>query len=200
MREDFIAYLWKHRLLRAKPHPMFSVRGEPVEILDPGQENMHAGPDFFAARVRIGDTLWVGNVEVHVRSSSWFAHGHHEDHAYNNIILHVVYLFDKEVVNQQGEPLTHLEVKSYFDQGLQQNYRLLLGSKSWIPCENLMDRVDPLVFKHWLYRLSVCRLERKTKEVVQYLHYFSHHWEQLFLFMLCRQSMNRNSCSQWWLK
>lgn len=186
MKEDFISYLWKYRLLRAKPQPMLCVKGEPVEILFPGQENMHAGPDFLAARVRVGGTLWAGNVEIHVRSSSWFTHGHHEDHAYNNIILHVVYVYDKEVLNQQGEPIPHLEVKSYFDPCLQQNYHLLLGSRSWIPCENLINQVAPFVFKHWLSRLLVCRLERKTKEVVQYLQYFNHHWEQLLLFMLCR--------------
>ena len=50
--------------------------GYAVEVIDPGQYNRHAGPDFFNAKVRINGTLWVGNVEIHEKSTDWYAHGH----------------------------------------------------------------------------------------------------------------------------
>ena len=51
-------------------------------MIDPGLHNRHAGPDFFNAKVKINGTLWVGNVEIHVRASDWFRHHHDTDPAY----------------------------------------------------------------------------------------------------------------------
>ena len=65
--------------------------GEAIQVVHPGTHNTDAGPDFFNSKVRIGETLWVGNVEIHVRSSDWNRHDHSSDEAYNNVILHVVH-------------------------------------------------------------------------------------------------------------
>lgn len=85
--EQLLHYIWKHRIL-----PLQELRttdGQPVEVIDPGLHNSHAGPDFFNAKLRIGDTMWVGNVEIHERSADWFMHSHDSDPAYNNVVLHV---------------------------------------------------------------------------------------------------------------
>lgn len=184
MKEDFIVYLWKHRLLRGQP--LLTTGGEKMEILSPGQENPDSGPDFLAATVRIGGTLWAGNVEIHVRSSQWFAHNHHTDKAYANIILHVVYIHDKEVLDPNGNPIHHLEAKGYFDPSLQHNYSLLLSNKGWIPCENQLREQDTFILKHWIWRMVINRLERKSGEVCHYLRYFEQHKEKTLLFLLAR--------------
>src|SRR3712207_8152935 len=54
---------------------LFRSDGRGVEIIDPGLHNTDAGPDFFNAKVKIADTLWVGNVEIHDRASDWYRHG-----------------------------------------------------------------------------------------------------------------------------
>ncbi len=184
MKEDFIVYLWKHRILRG--HPLLTVDGERLEILSPGQENADSGPDFLAATVRIGGTLWAGNVEIHVRSSQWFAHNHHNDKAYANIILHVVYIYDKEVLDHYGKPIHHLEAKGYFDPALQHNYSYLLSNKGWIPCEKQLQEQDAFILNHWIWRLVINRLERKAEEVHHYLQYFERHKEKTLLFLLAR--------------
>ena len=76
--EELLHYTWKHRLLPLQP--LKTTDGRPVEVIDPGLHNRNAGPDFFNAKVRIGDTLWVGNVEIHLRASDWYQHGHDSDH------------------------------------------------------------------------------------------------------------------------
>ena len=73
---------------------LLSNDGEVVEIVTPGLQNTNAGPDFQDAKVRIADTLWAGNIEVHVASSEWKKHGHDTDKAYDNVVLHVVYKDD----------------------------------------------------------------------------------------------------------
>lgn len=184
MKEEFITYLWKHRLIRGQP--LLTFNGERIDIVSPGQENRDGGPDFLAAKIRIGNTLWAGNVEIHVSSSAWFTHRHDQDDTYNNVILHVVYLVDKIATNKRGESIHHLEVQSYIDPILHGNYRSLEDNRLWIPCQKQVHHIGPLLYKSWLNRLLICRLERKTDEIMRLLQYFNNHWEHFFLFMLCR--------------
>lgn len=184
MKEDFIVYLWKYGILQSRS--LKTVCGERLEILSPGQENPDSGPDFLAASVRIGDTVWVGNVEIHVRSSQWFAHKHHVDKAYGNIILHVVYVYDKEVHDQNGKPIHHLEAKGNFDHRLQNNYSQLINNRNWIPCEKHLHNQDAFILNHWLWRMAISRLERKAHDFNHFIDYFSQHKEKALLFMLAR--------------
>lgn len=184
MKEEFISYLWKNRLLL--PEPLRTTSGEPVLIQHPGQENHDSGPDYFAARIRIGSTLWVGNVEIHTRSSHWQQHGHQDDPAYDNIILHVVYDHDQEIRNSRGEVFQVLEVRDHFDPSLLLNYEKLQASKAWVPCEKQVEVVAGLVWNNWLNRLLVDRLERKSEEVLHFLAYFGNDWDQTFFFLLAR--------------
>lgn len=184
MKEEFLAYVWKHRLIST--YPLKTTCGEKLEVISPGQENHNSGPDFLAAVIRIGDTLWAGNVEIHVLSSHWFIHGHHTDKAYMNIILHVVYACDNKIPAQNGKKIPHLELKSCFDPTLINNYTSLAKSRSWIACEKLINKTDPFIFKHWLYRLLTIRLERKSQEIYNYLDYFGNHQEKTTLFLVSR--------------
>ena len=76
--------------------------GRLVEVIDPGLHNRNAGPDFFNAKVKINGTLWVGNVEIHDKSSDWYVHGHDRDAHYNNVVLHVVGVADRDVQTHEG--------------------------------------------------------------------------------------------------
>ncbi|UBM61444.1 DUF2851 family protein [Candidatus Sulfidibacterium hydrothermale] len=166
MNEEFLYYLWQYHF---QGKCLNGTQNETFCILHPGQRNTNSGPDFFNARIKIGTTLWAGNVEIHVRSSDWYKHGHQHDHQYDNVILHVVYTDDHPVVRRNGERLPTLVLKEKFDEKLFHTYRNFLASKRWIPCENLITRAGHFHITNWLYRLAIERLERKAREMERLL-------------------------------
>lgn len=184
MKEDFIAYIWKNRLV--KPSGLYSCQGEEISVVHPGQENRDAGPDFLSAKIRIGNTLWAGNVELHVRASDWQRHNHHTDPAYDNVILHVVYTSDKPITNSKGDEVPCLELKNDIEHTLLKNYQALQRGRGWIPCQNSIGDVDAIVRGNWLNRLLVERLSRRTTDIYNHLIYFKNDWETLFFYLLAK--------------
>ena len=83
--EQLLHYVWRHRIYPLRP--LQTTDGQPLEVIDPGLPHTDAGPDFFNAKVKLGGTLWAGDVEVHDRASDWLRHGHDRDRAYDRVVL-----------------------------------------------------------------------------------------------------------------
>lgn len=64
--------------------------GRAVQVLYPGRPGGSAGPDFRDAVVLLDGARHTGDIELHLRSSGWHAHGHDRDPAYNAVVLHIV--------------------------------------------------------------------------------------------------------------
>ena len=181
MKEDFLQFIWKHGLyLKDK---LETTDGDPVEIISAGQSNHDSGPDFFNARIRIGQTDWAGNIEIHQKSSHWYQHRHDSDAAYDNVILHVVEVHDK-TVQVKSHQLPTL-ILGYRDEILN-NYEGLLKSKHWIACCERLPEVDPFILRFWFSSLMIERLESKTAEIVKLLEHNHHNWNETFYQMLAR--------------
>lgn len=178
MKEEFLHYLWKYKLYNASK--LKTVNGETIEILNSGIHNLDAGPDFFNGKVKIAETIWAGNIEIHVKSSDWLKHNHQTDKAYNNVVLHVVYQNDKPILDNNNQPIPTLELKDIIDQSRYEKYEDLIASKDWIPCGNQIKLVDKFVINTWLNRLVVERLERKSEEIKTTLLQNKNDWEQTF--------------------
>lgn len=183
MYEDLLVYLWQNKLL---DRPLYTCCGKPLTILHPGLLNHNSGPDFSNARIGIGSATWAGNVELHVRSSGWYEHGHHHDPAYHNVILHVVMEDDRPVFRPDGEPIPTLCIAKKYDRGLEYRYRDFLNSRSWIACQEATARIRPVIMYNWLERLAVERLEERAKRIYALLEETQYHWEQVCFRMLCR--------------
>ncbi len=182
MTEDFLQYIWQHQLYLAEGNQ--TTDGEMVESIKPGLLNIHAGPDFTDARVRIGDTLWAGCVEVHLRSSDWERHGHHTDPAYNNVVLHVVYQHDADTYNARRQKIPVMEL--LFDARYLDNYNRLADSKSRIACEADLKTVDAFSLSLWLERLAIERLEQKAGAIMQTYALTGNDWEETLYQRLAR--------------
>lgn len=182
MTEEFIQFIWKYGLFDRTG--LFSDSGDEIQVISLGEHNGDSGPDFLNARLKIGSTTWAGNVEIHLRSSDWFLHGHHEDKAYDSIILHVVYHHNQSVTRSNGEPITTLVLPC--NEKLYGSYRQLLARKGMIPCQDRIRRVEPLLLDCWLSSLVVDRLRKKTEHIAEYLWRNKGNWEEAFYISLAR--------------
>ena len=178
MKEEFIYYLWENRLLSKD---LRTVDGDPLFVISVGNRNHDSGPDFFDARVRIGGTLWIGHVEIHVNASDWFRHGHHNDDAYKNVILHVVYCNDTERL-----AIPTVEIKGKYDESIYERYNGFLRSRRWIPCEKLIVGIQQFTWLSWLERIVVERLETEVKDVFSKLAANHNDWEEILYQRIMR--------------
>ena len=134
--------------------------GEPVEVIDAGLPNTNAGPDFFNAKLKIGGTLWVGNIEVHTLASDWMRHGHDKDAAYDNVILHVAETVDCEVFRANGAPVPQLQLSC--PESVRQRYDELSHAEIYPPCYSILSFLPKLTVHSWLSALQVERFEQKA--------------------------------------
>lgn len=181
MKEEFLKNLWRFRLYH---QPLFSTKGEKIEIIKPGLPNSNAGADFLEAKVKIGDTVWGGNIEIHVLSSDWNKHRHQKDKAYNNTVLHVVNIFDTAVYLENGEELSCTELKEKYDPDLLNTFETFMSSKKWIPCSGQISTFPEINFQLFYSRLLVERLEEKTDNLNQRLVRNKNDWEETFYQVL----------------
>lgn len=183
MNEEFLHYLWKYRLLR---EPLITTSGESVEVIRPGIHNPDSGPDFTDARIRIGDTTWVGNVEIHLYSSDWKSHRHDQDEAYNNVILHVVLHHDIAIFRNNGQEIPCLVCADLIPPELYEKYKNLMSSRLWIPCARIIRFCSPITIKSTIESLMVERLDKKTEAIEHSLKLLNFDWEETFYRILAR--------------
>jgi hypothetical protein len=181
--EDFLHYVWKFRLFERAD--LRTEDGEVLEIFSTGVHNTDSGPEFQNARVKIGETLWAGNVEVHLSASDWQKHGHTTDDAYNNVILHVVYNNDLPLVLSSGRKVPTLQLNNRIPAELYNRYhQMVFGNQSIIPCEASIGGIDGLIMHNWLTRVLVERLEKKSTAVLNTLALNRGDWEETFYQVL----------------
>lgn len=191
MTEDFLYYLWQYKTYKL---PLCTMGGEEITVLDTGMRNYDSGPDFSFAKLKIGDTVWAGNVEMHLKSSDWIRHGHGDDPAYESVILHVVYEHDADVVTSGGSKLDVLELKERLENGEYARYKKLITSKTWVACSGQIKEINDVNLYAWLDRLLVERLEAKVEVVEALLQSTKNNWEQAFYISLARNfGFNTNS-------
>ena len=194
--EQLLHYTWKHRLLPLTE--LTTTDGRRVEIIDPGLHNRNAGPDFFNAKVKIDGTLWVGNVEIHDRASDWYQHGHDHDPRYDNVVLHVCEVVDREVQNSVGHYLPQMSLS--VPQHIRDNYDELQKTDQYPPCYRIIPDLTRLTVHSWMAALQTERLERKTEDIRRRAELCGGLWEDAYFVTLARNygfGINSDTFEQW---
>lgn len=180
--EEFLQFLWKYKLY--SPLNLCTTDGDLVDVIHPGTHNTHAGPDFFNAKIKIGSTLWAGNVEIHHKASEWNTHMHHTNPAYNNVILHVVTDNDRDVYVENGRRVPAL-VMQIHDQ-LKGRYFELMQNHHWLSCSGNQLPLPEIEQSGWLEALLIGRLQERCEKIEQLHVLFNRDWDQVFFVMLSR--------------
>lgn len=184
MREDFLHHVWKYQLFDFQD--LVSVQGHSICLKTPGWHNYDAGPDFQNARVEIDGLQWVGNVEIHVHSNDWYKHGHQNDPAYHNIILHVVYDYEDYLQDDFLKNIPVLCLHDRINDELYQRYLNFLNTDFEIPCHSLIHKIDRIHLEMWMERLFIEKLEEKTEIIQASLERNLNSWEDSFYEFLAK--------------
>ncbi len=182
MSEDLLSFLWKHRLF--EDFVCFNMEGQTPEIKNVGKQNTNAGPDFIEAKIKLNGTIWIGNVEIHCKSSDWDLHKHYQDKAYNNVILQVVEKHDKDVFTEDGRVLPVIELK--ISDPMCIKYEEFKQAKGWISCEKDIKSVDDFKLKMWLGNVLIERLNKKAEQIVASLKANSNNYEETFYQLVAK--------------
>lgn len=180
--ERLLHYVWKYKLYATTT--LVTTSGNPITVIDPGMQNTNAGPDFFNAKLKIGETVWAGSIEIHDKASDWLLHQHNEDKAYDTVILHVTGCDDAEIHRSNGEVIPQLLLS--VPAAVQQNIDWLLYRDASIPCMDCIREIEPLHVSLWLDTLLSERLERKTSDIFSLLDQYNGDWNEVFYITLTR--------------
>ena len=181
MTERLLQYIWQFQHFNKQELTLQN--GDSFRVIHPGLYNTDQGPDFLEAKIRIGNTLWAGHVELHIKTSDWVKHAHQTDRNYDNVILHVVWQHDQDIPGNNIPVFTLQERVSKF---LLQKYSDLMNSSSFIPCGHQSANVSGIIWLNWKERLLVERLQRKSATIFTYLQQNNYHWEETFWWLLAR--------------
>ncbi|MDR0750586.1 MAG: DUF2851 family protein [Tannerellaceae bacterium] len=180
--EHLLHYVWKYKLYA--PSCLVTTRGLPVSVIDPGIQNTNAGPDFFNAKIKIGDTMWAGNIEIHSKASDWLLHGHHKDKAYDSVVLHLAGTVDADVYRTDGAAIA--QARLTIPPAVSKNIDWLIYRDIPVPCLYSIKHIEPVHISLWINALLCERLERKTKDILLLMEQYNDDWNEVFYIILTR--------------
>ncbi|RZK21094.1 MAG: DUF2851 family protein [Pedobacter sp.] len=182
--EDFLHYVWQFRSF--DHNDLKTADRENLKIIHQGFLNKNAGPDFNNGKIQLGETVWAGNVEIHIKSSDWLKHNHQSDPSYENVILHVVYENDVEIKRIDGSVLPVLELKNRIADELIQKYENLFLTLTDFPCIAQIQYVDQFIIDSFLSRTLIERFELKSHQVIETLNALNGNWDETFYRFIAR--------------
>lgn len=168
--EDWVQAIWAGQLFQSAG--LKDSSGQSVVIHFPGWLNRDAGPDFKEAHVTLNGVEFYGAIEIHLKPSLWYAHRHHQNPAYNAVVLHVVLDRDSttEVLREDGTPIPEIVLRPRLKKSLLplwgdetellENYDHLPGKCGLYLQKHGMDALHPL-----LRHAAEQRVQRKMERI-----------------------------------
>ena len=135
LNESELSWIWAGQ--RYPDGALALVDGRALRVVSPGRPGGGAGPDFLDAVLEIAGRRVTGDVELHVRSSGFRAHGHDGDRAYDGVALHVVFRADDGASTRlsSGDEAPVAAFAPWFDQRREELQRWLSAEALWRePC------------------------------------------------------------------
>lgn len=179
MNEALFQFIWQYSLYKVTG--LVTEDGEPLTVMQCGRLNKDAGPDFLEGKIKIGNTILVGNIELHIKSSDWLKHGHQHDAAYQNLVLHVVY--ENDVPDVAGNTPV-LVLKDHIPAHLIGKYSQLMDTPRKLPCAGQHQGVRDITKEGWMSRLLAERWEQKLADWNIMLENSAEDWRNLLYWRM----------------
>lgn len=186
MPEKLIQFIWANQLLDTKQ--LETTNGERVVILHQGVLNTVSGPDFERAKVKIGDETHYGAIEIHIDEKNWFDHGHHQDPAYNVVVLHVVLSCSKVALRTDGSEIPTIAIGSLISPKILDQYQNLQHGSAVIPCAHFMLLIDDMTYAQLYSRMLSERLHQRIHWFQEHHKLVSFDWQELIYLAVLRTS------------
>lgn len=183
MNERLLQFIWQFQYF--KSDHLITEDGMKLQILKPGLFNTNQGPDFLEAQIKLNDTIWIGNIEIHVKASDWQLHGHSSDPKYSNVILHVVWENDMEI-ELNGSVIPAIEMQPLVATTMLDNYNHLMQQHRFVSCSSHLPALSDIAWISWKERLIAERLMRKSASIINLVAKSNNHWEETFWWLLSR--------------
>lgn len=186
MREAILHFIWQGQKFPVKE--LRTTLGLPISVLDTGRPNTLSGPDFLNAHIRIDNQQWVGHIELHVKASDWYVHQHQRDAAYENVILHVVWVADTPVTRKDGSNIPTLVLNEYIrEEEMTKFWHLFFNKKEHsLICEADIGKIDATILSPWIDKLFQRRIAHKVRLIQEWLLESGQDWEQVFFMALLK--------------
>lgn len=179
MTERLLHFIWQFQYFNRSGLQI--EQGDNITVIAPGIYNTNQGADFLQAKLRIGNVLWAGNIELHIKASDWNRHAHNGDPNYKNIILHVVWENDLPLSDMPVLVLQHRVSSILLDR-----YEYLMQQQGFVPCANNLQHVKDIIWFTWKDRLFVERMKRKSDHILALLQQSNNHWEEVCWWLIAR--------------
>ncbi len=163
MEEKYLHLIWEMK--RLPSNNLTTVDGTEVEILSFGVKNDDlAGPDFFYGKIRYDGITHFGMIEIHVKSSDWHRHKHQNDPRYNNVILHVVFEYDRPVIQNNVEIPT-LELKPFLEKDHYLKFKQ--GRLKTLPilCRSNLETIPSIYLESMKAKALIEKISQKVSKV-----------------------------------
>ncbi len=182
--EKLLHYIWQFQKFNT---PNICIEtGEKLQIIQIGQLNTNAGPDFLEAKIKINDIVWVGNIEIHFSAADWHNHNHQNNPAYDNVILHIVWENDRKITRKNGQSIPTLCLKPIVNKIFISDYQALINNHYTVPCQNQFNKVNSITKMLMLEKVLINRLERKANLILENLATNNNDWEQTTYQLLAK--------------
>ncbi len=163
-QETLLQWIWdmqqfEHRNLK-------TVCGKALVVEDPGSLNPGKGPDFLHARLKAGEMVWHGDVEIHDAEREWVQHKHHRDTRYDTVVLHV-FLRGGNFIPRTSDGFKpyRLNLTGYIRQPL---YRILIQKEAneVLPCSGNLTFISEKAFEQQLIKVHHEYFEYKVESLL----------------------------------
>lgn len=166
--------LYKIWLKQSFTSKLKTLAGDNVSVLDTGTFNSDsAGPDFHNARIRIGNLVYVGDIEIDRDYRNWKSHGHNIDVKHNKVILHISltnknnqhYVYTKDGRKVPTVCLSQFMERKIIEKLKENKAETKESNKGKLKCASNSAAVEYEIKKQYLAKLGIERISRKSNRI-----------------------------------